>query len=133
MLPLRKIADQRAVRRIHKEGADDDASQQLPPVNQRKRDVIEVGMAGKNIRLPQILCPLSGLHVQQKTLFLLKYLSLQYRTVACCLSKRHQHGAIAVNELNGKAGKFLKIPQYICDSGFRHEGENAGYHLQHLI
>ena len=41
--------------------------------------------------------------------------------------------AIAVDELNGKASEFLKIPQYICDSGFRYKGENAGYHSQHLM
>ena len=131
IVPLRQVTDQSTVRLIHEEGADDDAAQQFSAVDQGEGNVVQVCLAGKNIGLSQLLGGLSRLHMQPETLPFLKDLLLQKGAVGSGLTEGHNEVSLAVYQLNGKAGKFLEIPQHCGYPALRHKGKNAHGHNYH--
>ena len=105
---FRQVTDQGAVRLVHQERPDDHAAQKLIPVDQRKRDMIQVGMAGKNVRLSDFLSALPRFPMQLKALRPFKHLLFQQGAIAGDRAKGGQQNPRVVNELNGNPGVSLQ-------------------------
>ena len=63
---LSNLTDQCTVRSVHQEGTENDTAEQITLIDQWEGDVIQVGMAGKNVGFSQFLSTLSSLYMEGK-------------------------------------------------------------------
>ena len=110
---FRHAADQGAVRPIHEKRADDHQRQQLAPQQHGKGNVVQVGVTGKHIRLPQGLGVVPRLPVHGAAFVAGEYVPAQQGAIAVGLAKAHKHLPVPVHQLQRKLGISVDGFQYV--------------------
>ena len=99
---------------------------------QRKGNAVQIGRAGEDVGLAQLLRVLAGLALELGAFVVPEYVGAHQHTVAGRIAEGHQQIALRVQQLQRQLGVSMQRPKNLLKPLSGDQRKNSGFHAQHL-